>query len=119
IVLVWLLNLGVLGAIIVTLLVEIVSLIYLFHNVRKISTVRIKYIKNIPVKMFTKGITYAVSLFILSLNYRIDIIFLDNMTTSSEVGIYSVGTNLAELIWQLPAAISLVLFSKSANSKSD
>jgi O-antigen/teichoic acid export membrane protein len=35
----------------------------------------------------------------------------------TEVGLYSVGTNIAELIWQLPTAIGLILFSRSAGSK--
>lgn len=117
--LVWLLNLGVIGAAFVTLLVALVGLLYFLKVVRKISVLKIQYIKPIPQNLFKKGITFALALFILTLNYRIDIIFLERMVTRTEVGIYSVGTNLAELIWQLPAAISVVLFAKSANSKTD
>lgn len=118
-IIVWLFNLGVVGAATVTLLVEIIALIYLFNFIRKIYKVKVKYVRPIPQKIIKKGITYALALFILSLNYRIDIIFLEQLTSASEIGIYSVGTSLAELIWQLPASISLVLFSKSASSKND
>lgn len=119
ILLVWFFKLGVLGGALVNLVVIMMSLFYLSSNIIKISKIRIKYIKPIPQELFKKGITYSLALFILNLNYRVDIIFLEKLTSASEVGIYSVGTSLAELIWQLPAAVSLVLFSKSANSKND
>lgn len=117
--LVWLLDLGVVGAAFVTLLVAIAGMLYYLKVVRKISVIKLKYIKPIPQNLFKKGITFALALFILTLNYKIDILFLERMVSSAEVGIYSVGTNLAELIWQLPAAISIVLFARSANSKTD
>ena len=119
IILVWLLNLDITGAAFVTLLVAFVGLLYYLSIVRKISVIKLKYIKPIPQNLFSKGITFALALFVLTLNYKIDILFLEHMVSSNEVGIYSVGTNLAELIWQLPAAISTVLFARSANSKSD
>ena len=118
-VLVWLLNLGVKGAAFVNLIVVAVGLVYLFSVVKKISVMKIKYIYPIPQNMAKKGITFAIALFILTLNYKIDIIFLEHLVSAADIGIYSVGANLAELIWQLPAAISLVLFSKSANSRND
>lgn len=118
-ILVWIFDLGVIGAALVTLLVAIASMIYYLKVVSKISDIKIKYIKPIPQNLFKKGITYALALFTLTLNYKIDILFLERMVSSNEVGIYSVGTNLAELIWQLPAAISIVLFARSANSKTD
>src|SRR5699024_6855625 len=92
---------------------------YYIIVVSKLSVIKIKYINPIPQELFKRGIAFALALFILTLNYKIDILFLEKMVTSAEVGIYSVGTSLAELIWQLPAAISLVLFARSANSKSD
>ncbi|MGN8646338.1 oligosaccharide flippase family protein [Gracilibacillus sp. HCP3S3_G5_1] len=119
IILVWIFDLGVIGASTVTLLVALVGLIYFIKIVRSISVMKLKYIKPIPQNLFKKGISFALALFILTLNYKIDIIFLERMVTSTEVGIYSVGTNLAELIWQLPAAISIVLFARSANSKTN
>lgn len=119
IILVWFLDLGVIGAALAILLVAVVGLLYYITVIRKLSIIRLKYIKPIPQRLFSKGITYALALFILTLNYKVDILFLEKMASPAEVGIYSVGTNLAELIWQLPAAISLVLFARSANSKSD
>src|SRR5699024_8097349 len=117
--LVWYFNMGVKGAVLTTLIVASVGLFYYIIVVSKLSVIKIKYINPIPQELFKRGIAFALALFILTLNYKIDILFLEKMVTSAEVGIYSVGTSLAELIWQLPAAISLVLFARSANSKSD
>lgn len=119
ILLVGILDLGVNGAALVTMFVALASSIYFIFILRKTAKINIKYIKPIPQEMFKKGITFAVALFILQLNYKIDIVILENMVSAAEVGVYSVGAHLAELIWQLPAAISVVLFAKSANSKSD
>ncbi|SDB81060.1 Membrane protein involved in the export of O-antigen and teichoic acid [Pelagirhabdus alkalitolerans] len=117
--LVWILDFGVYGAATVTFLVAFSSLIYFLTVIRKTARIEFKYIKPIPKEMFKKGIAFALALFILQLNYKIDIVILENMVSASEVGIYSVGAHLAELIWQLPAAISVVLFARSANSKTD
>lgn len=117
--LVWLLNLDIYGAALATLIVATCGLIYYIKIIKKITNIKFKYIKGIPQKLFNRGILFAISLFILQLNYKIDIVFLERMTDSYSVGIYTVGTNLAELIWQLPSAISMVLFAKSANSKTN
>ncbi|QHT59922.1 oligosaccharide flippase family protein [Paenibacillus lycopersici] len=117
--LVWILNLGIIGATLVNVLYILASAIYSIFILKRISKINIRYIHPIPIKLFTKGISYAAALFILQLNYRIDVIFLEKLSTVKAVGLYSVGVSMAELIWQLPAALSVVLFSKSANSKSD
>lgn len=117
--LVWLLDLGVYGAASATLLVVVTGLAYYVIVVKRTAKFQIKYIKPIPQDMFTKGIAFALSLFVIQLNYKVDIVILQTMVSSAEVGIYSVGINLAELLWQLPAAISIVLFARSANSKTD
>jgi O-antigen/teichoic acid export membrane protein len=44
-----------------------------------------------------------------NLNYRFDVLLLAAMTTSAQVGWYSTGTGLAELVWQIPTAVGLVL----------
>jgi O-antigen/teichoic acid export membrane protein len=42
-------------------------------------------------------------------NYRLDMILLAAFWTNREVGIYATAVFLAELIWQIPAAVSTVL----------
>lgn len=118
--LVWLMKLDIIGAALVQLLIALYVAVYSIFLIKK--NIRFSFKKvypSIQKQLFTKGIAYAVTLFILNLNYKIDIIFLERLTNKSDVGIFSVGTSLAELIWQIPAAIGMVLFSKSANTTSE
>lgn len=116
---VWIFDLSVVGAALATFLTNVIVLIYSGYIINKTSTLKIRYIKGIPQDMFKKGIVFALALFILQLNYKVDIVFLENMVGSHDLGIYSVGVTIAELVWQLPSAIGIVLFARSANSKSD
>jgi O-antigen/teichoic acid export membrane protein len=49
-------------------------------------------------------------------NYRLDVFLVNFFLGPVAVGIYSVSVLLAEVLWQLPNAASLVLSSKSVNS---
>ncbi|MBD2845941.1 polysaccharide biosynthesis C-terminal domain-containing protein, partial [Paenibacillus sp. IB182496] len=119
-VLLGLLKLGVLGAALVQLLMGLLVAVQALRMVRQIAGgVRIGYVKGLPTAFLKKGLTYAATLFVLQLNYRIDVLMLERMASVREVGLYTVGTTLAELIWQLPAAAGMVLFAKSAGSKSE
>ncbi|MBW7476729.1 oligosaccharide flippase family protein [Paenibacillus oenotherae] len=112
-------RMNVIGAALTQLLLALFAWAYSMRVVRKDTAVRLKYVPGLPMLLIRKGIAYAVALFVLQLNYRIAVVFLEHYTTASEVGIFSVGTNLAELIWQVPAAVGMVIFARSANSKTD
>lgn len=116
---VWLLDLHVFGAALATAVATLGVLIYSGSIVTKSAKLKFKYISGIPQDMLRKGIVFALALFVLKLNYKIDILFLENMVDPYDLGLYTVGVTLAELIWQLPTAISVVIFSRSANSKSN
>jgi O-antigen/teichoic acid export membrane protein len=118
-VLVWLLDLGIYGAASVHLIVAVTIASYYIVIIKETLDFKIKFNLELTLNLFSKGISFALALFILNLNYKIDIIILERMVTAEQVGIYSVGVNIAELIWQLPTAIGMVLFSKSANSKNE
>ncbi|MBU2649365.1 MAG: flippase [Bacteroidetes bacterium] len=64
-----------------------------------------------------KGIVFAMAFFIIQLNYRIDILILESLTTAQEVGYYSLGVSIGEVLWQLPLAIGIVLMSRTANAE--
>lgn len=51
-------------------------------------------------------------------NYRLDQLLLNLLATTAAVGTYSVSVALAELVWQLPNAVSTVLFARAANESS-
>ncbi len=50
-------------------------------------------------------------------NYRLDVFLVNFFLGSAGVGIYSVSVALAELLWQLPNAVSFVIFPKSSATK--
>ncbi|MFC0395962.1 flippase [Paenibacillus mendelii] len=119
VILVGLLRLEVLGASIVNLLLALMFAVQSYLMVRKLAPFRLGYVKGLPGQFLKKGIAYALALFVLQLNYRINILMLEQLSDVRSIGIFSVGTVLAELIWQLPAAAGMVLFAKSANSKTE
>lgn len=70
-------------------------------------------------KMLNLGLIYAFSLFIINLNYRVDIILIDNLSTAYETGIYSKGATVTQYLWQIPMLLSTIVFARSAVSKND
>ena len=65
-------------------------------------------------RLTSVGLVYAIALFSLALNYRVDIILLRHYSTMSQIGQYTIGVGLAEQLWQIPAAIGVLLFAKSS-----
>ena len=64
-----------------------------------------------------KDLILKVNFFIIQLNYRLDILFIEKLKDATEVGLYSLGVSIAEQLWQLPLAISIVVFSRTANAE--
>lgn len=93
-----------------------VALILLFKN-KFISSFSLKFDWAILKSMLSLGVVYAIALFVINLNYRIDIILLDNLSNSFEMGIYAKGAGLSQYLWQIPAILSTIVFARSAVSK--
>ncbi len=74
---------------------------------------------NIPLikSLIGLGLIYALSLLIINLNYKFDIIMLEKMSTAYQTGIYSKGASLTEFLWQIPMFLSTIVFARSATSK--
>jgi len=66
--------------------------------------------------MFQIGIVYGIALFLIDVNYKVDILLINWLSTFDELGRYTLSVKLGELLWQLPGAIVVVLLSKGANS---
>lgn len=60
------------------------------------------------------GFMPMITLLLMTINYRIDILMLENTNAVSiaEIGIYSVGVSLAEKVWLIPDAIKDILLSR-------
>lgn len=70
-------------------------------------------------KMLSLGLVYAAALFIINLNYRVDVILLDNLSKPYEIGIYTKGAAITQYLWQIPMLLSTIVFARSAVSKND
>ena len=95
-----------------------ISVILLFKN-KFIQAFSFNYNWRIINQMLSLGLVYALALIIINLNYRVDVILLDNLSTSFETGIYSKGVSVTEYLWQIPMLLSTVVFARSAVSKDD
>ncbi|WP_299119789.1 flippase [uncultured Winogradskyella sp.] len=95
-----------------------ISLILLFKN-KFINAFSFNCDWGIIKRMLSLGVVYAIALLVINLNYRIDVILLDNLSTEFETGIYSKGVSITEYLWQIPMLLSTVVFARSAVSKDD
>ncbi|MFT3947234.1 MAG: polysaccharide biosynthesis C-terminal domain-containing protein [Agriterribacter sp.] len=68
-------------------------------------------------EMLALGITYAVALLVANINYFGDIVILERLSTTSEIGLYTKGSFLAHFLWEVPMLMSSLIFSRSAAAK--
>lgn len=94
----------------------IMSLIMLFKN-RFIKAFSFHFEFKVIKSLMSLGIVYAIALMVINLNYRIDVILIDKLSTNYATGIYSKGAALIEYMWQIPMLLSTIIFARSANSK--
>jgi O-antigen/teichoic acid export membrane protein len=106
------LNGALLSMLLSNLVVAVVALVKLFRQF----TIRFSFSNPLIRILLKTGVVYALSFLVIQLNYRIDILLLKALSTPAEVGIYSLGVSVAELLWQVPLAISVVVMSRSANA---
>lgn len=90
-------------------------LILLFKN-KFIQSFSLKFNFELFKSLIGLGLIYALSLLIINLNYKFDVIMLDNMSTKYQTGIYAKGASLIEFLWQIPMLLSTIVFSRSATS---
>lgn len=118
-ILIVLFDLGVTGALIATIIGPIfMALTLLFRN-KFIKYFTITFDWKLIKSMLSLGLVYALSLFIINLNYKADVILLDKLSTSYELGIYSKGSALTQYLWQIPMLFSTVVFARSATAKNN
>jgi len=114
-VLVWWLRLGLLGAVISISVANVIVGLWGIYLVFQKFNIELKFNSPIIKQLLRLGIMFSFTFFVIQLNYRLDILLLEKLSTNHEVGIYSLGVHIAEQLWQIPFAISIVLFSRTAN----
>ncbi len=104
------------GALLALVLSNLISGLYSYRMLAKHYTVSIKFNLEIIKSLLSLGIVYAIALFLARLNFKIDILLLKVLSSSEQVGFYSLGAGFAEK-FQTPFAIGAVILSSGANSK--
>lgn len=95
---------------------NIINLVISYGNL-KVDVKKLKFDVSQVVKYLKYGTLPMITLILMTLNYRIDVLMLDDVfaVAKSEIGIYSVGIMLAEKIWLIPDSIKDILMSKLSN----
>lgn len=112
-------NLTVITAVVATTVAAIFNATQAWLYVNRINQSSLTFKVSTVWNMLRVGFVYAVALFLITANYKIDVLLLGILSTPEEVGYYAVSAQVAELMWQLPGAIMLVLMSRSANNKDE
>lgn len=112
----WGAQLGIIGIMVAAVVAAIVSSGYAIYLLSTVSSLRIRFNRLVASKLTRLGMVYAIALFMLTLNYRLPILLLQSLSSFSEVGVYAVGQALAFIIWEVPAVLSNLIFSRGVNS---
>ncbi|HOW25902.1 MAG TPA: flippase [Bacteroidales bacterium] len=113
---VWILEWKVAGALLSLLAANFLITLWAWLRIGKEIGFRFQYKAVIIRDLLSMGLLFALSFVIIQLNYRIDVLLLQKMSTLDQVGFYSLGVSIAEKLWQLPLAIGIVLMSRTANA---
>lgn len=110
-------NIGVTGALLATTGGPLfMAIVMLFKN-DFIKSFNLQFNFSIIKSLLSLGLAYALALLIIDLNYKVDVIIMDRLSTPYELGIYSKGANIIQYLWQIPMVLSTIIFSRSATSK--
>ncbi len=116
VVFVWILQWKVAGALLSLLAANFLITLWAGVRIGKEVGFRFQYRWIIVRDLLSMGFLFALSFVVIQLNYRIDVLLLQKLSTMDQVGFYSLGVSIAEKLWQLPLAIGVVLMSRTANS---
>ena len=117
VVLVVLLSLGLYGALLATTAGSLVMSVVFASKGKFVEHFTLNFNWKLIKAMCGLGMIYALAVLMLQLNYKIDIILLNKLASSYDVGIYSKGASLMEYLWQIPMLFSAVTFARSAAAK--
>lgn len=121
IVFVWVIKLSVLGAFLAIFLANLIMFVlnYRIFILEYRYNITWKYHEPLIKSMVKLGIVNAIAIFIMQLNYRMDILMLKKLSSLEEVGFYSLAMQIAEQLWHVPYAIETIILSRSANTNDD
>lgn len=115
IVLVWILKLGVVGAISAALISGVITFSIASSHLINRFGISVPAPRSAILSVGKLGFVYAITHLLLQLNYKADVLLLQKMRLPAEVGFYSLGVSVTEQLWLIPYAMGLVLISRTAN----
>lgn len=118
---VWVLKLSVLGAFLAIYAANFLMFFFVYRTIIGEYRYKItwKYHEGLMKSMVKLGLVNAVALFVMQLNYRMDVLMLRKLSVLEQVGFYSLATQIAEQVWHIPHAIESIVLSRSANTDDD
>ncbi|WP_163379875.1 flippase [Cyclobacterium sp. SYSU L10401] len=114
---VWWLGWGVAGALIAPLLAMMLMAGLMFYFLKPYLSFTFSFDWELSKSMLQMGIVFAIALFVINLNYKVDQILLERLSSAYELGIYEKGVTLVEKVWQIPMLLGTIIFAGSANAK--
>lgn len=108
---------GVPGSMAGTFLGVFILSFMVYFMIKKIVPVKPRFDFVIIRGVLKLGLIYAATAMIAVLNYKADIVLLERYSNSYQLGIYSKGAILVELLWQIPTVLSTITFSRSTAAK--
>ena len=114
---VFLLQFSIRGALIAEIVGPAMMTIILLNKKKFLAHFSLKFQPKIIRDLLGLGITFAISLLIMNLNYRVDVILMDRLSNPYEVGIYSKGSVLIQYLWQIPMLLGTLVFARGVNSE--
>ncbi len=117
VVFVWILNLGLEGAIGSWVLAAVSTSLLIIWWVLDITKKQLAVEWSTLKRSFSFGIRLYPGNIAQFLNYRLDVFLVGFFLTPSDVGFYTIATSLAEKLWELPLAINTVLLHRVAKAE--
>jgi O-antigen/teichoic acid export membrane protein len=95
------------------------ALIFTIILVRKISAFSFSFNK----KLFKDSLSYGMKVYLANmvsfLNYRLDMVLTALFLNPAAIGIYSISVGMAEKLFMIPSAVSVVLFPRISSSSEE
>lgn len=116
VVFVWILKMKITGALLSLMLGNLIVSSIAIRMLYKDYEVKLSFVNPIIVNLLKLGVIYALSFLVIQLNYRVDVLLLQWLSDARQIGLYSLGVSVSELLWQIPLAVSIVVMSRTANT---
>ena len=113
----WALGWGAHGVMVANLAASFAGAAYALHLLARETPLRLKLDREVATKLQRQGASYAASLLVLTMNYRVMILLIARFSTLREVGLYAQAIAVAELIWEVPNALSSLVLSRSVTAQ--